>query len=65
MIGIALDRNTYKELRKESARRGLEKAEMCQRIVRQWLSTTKKMDFTEITQHLDQISSKMKEIHKL
>lgn len=65
MIGIALDSNTYKELRKESARRGLEKAEMCQRIIRQWLSTTKKMDLTEITQQLDQISSKMKEIHKL
>lgn len=65
MIGIALDSNTYKELRKESARRGLEKAEMCQRIIHQWLSTTKKMDLTEITQQLDQISSKMKEIHKL
>jgi len=65
MIGIALDSNTYKELRKESAIRGFEKAEMCQGIIRQWLSTTKKTDLTEITQQLDQISSKIKEIHKL
>ena len=54
MIGIDLDSNTYKELRKESARRGLDKAETCQRIIYEWLNMNKMIDLTKMTQQHDQ-----------
>ncbi len=68
LIGILLDHHTYKELRRESAMRKIKAEEICQKIIRQWLNIVKMkntLDLIEITQQLDQISSRMKEINEL